>query len=834
MASSSAPYLKTTTIPNPIHPFVPEEFIEPKTLNPEVAAVPEENGDLHLFDETTRWHIANSGSTQVSPFSMNWNQHREIYSALSVFKKYAANVALSSCRVDEIARDPGLVQIIQHFGSSKLVTAIEGISERLCNFMQKSLTTDELLNGMNHIFEQGFRQLKLYYIFTGLETEEDIAEFLKFVQSVDDLRNKHEAFTLSIRFSFTSLLSTIGTPLQYHGSQVSKSLRRRNPIIYQIRRIVTRFGFTFRLSSPIASTDYNQLIEFADRRAAPLIEHIGLNGVNTEDRLRILFTRFVEEIDKPTYDALSYFEKSTMRVGEELKRYQTDVVDKLNFSRLYELINEYHDHPDHPVISSEELQAKVEALHGQPTPEWLLEVLFVNRREKLRDTHILITRSNPTDLLHTYPNGRRVMAMIEDFRLGQSGVDRVKNWLPQVTNGFSFEDVTQHKLPTQIFPSTHIQFHRNQIAQMSHWKQYTGNRAFLFSSYCFSAGLSSCVSCGTCETKEEVQEVSSRKKISERGHSHMHLIKDVDRAMVVNQKILVEVEIEPGKFGAVKPEWLTVVVLRALMRTFRADPLFMTGVLPEKTVNSRKFYEVKQDEFKSPLSGTFLLEVPFNRHFSWGVADIEHARREINKHTTPGWKIRSLHRKASDFVLRNHIDLALVKYTFNYNKVKGLTFKFLQGCLKRFKDPRAKVTYKQQVVTGRFSTAVEARDFDKANVIKMELRPARDREALELWVLAKVSGVQPLIFLAGLMGSKGDAEKARGYSSIVGTEVSIHGFYRLPKQLSATQSIFDEGICPVCKGPKFYNSLTGELFGVEPHEQTEDNVCQNCFMEVGR
>jgi hypothetical protein len=424
----------------------------------------------------------------MSPFSFNWNQHSRIYSIIGAFKKYTPHVVLSSCRVDAIARDPGLVELINEFGSTNLTVAVEGVSPRICNFLQKSLMDEELYVGMDKIIQQNFKSVKMYYIFTGLEGEQDVYDFERHLQKIDELRRLHNKPTFEMRFSFTPLLSTLGTPLQYHGSKVQRSLKMGNNALHKIKHLATRYGFGVRLSTSIASSDFSQITELGDRRSMGVLEYAALNGVYNQPRLSIQFYDGEVECSKAEYDKLGSRERLTLN-GKFYKI--TGGSDRVTINKLYAMVNAMSLFPD---ISINQLNDILFEHEGKEIPQVLLDAFPSGRRKSLVGKKIKIGEQEGDHFYHTYPhsdpdgNPKRQYHMIVNVTVDDISIDGVKDLIPIFTNGQTFNDIIEDKDALYIFPSSHIRFHKNRHIGQD-FRQYVANRAFIFDSYCFGDAL---------------------------------------------------------------------------------------------------------------------------------------------------------------------------------------------------------------------------------------------------------------------------------------------------------------------------------------------------------
>lgn len=831
--------LGTQVIPFDVERYDPDKFQTVTRDQISIVKKPDEVPPLHLAHEMVKYHIMNSGSYSLSPFSFNWNQHSQIYTIISIFKKFSNSIVLSSCRVDAIARDPGLAQLINQFGAQNLTVAVEGISEKVCNFLQKSLMPEEFYVGMNTIIHQNFASVKMYYIYTGLEGEEDIEEFEGHLRRIDEIRRKAGKPTFEMRMSFTPLLSTLGTPLQYHGSKVSRSLKTGSVALFKIKHICARYGFGIRLSSSIASSDFAQTVEFLDRRGQPLLEYLSLNGAFAFPKLNLLFYRDAEEISKEVHDRLVAANRT--KIGD--KYYRVKPIDRITVNKLYALVNAESLFPEHSIYA---LIESLRKLHGQEVPAEILKAFPKRRREHLIGTFVKVAEDEGEDFVTDFGNGKKAYHMLINVTVNDIAADIIKSWIPLFTNGVTFNDVTDDKDALYIFPSMHIKFHRNRHIGQD-FKQYVANRAYIFDSYCFNDALSKCVNCGACDTVAEVKHVTTT-PYKETGENSMHKLLAVQRDNEIFQKLLIEVRIKPGPYAALQPRWLRFAITRAILKASNGE--LVEPNVQERFSHSRQFYRIHQDSFKSILSGSFIAELSFNSLVNIDEAYLKRLQDNVNKYVTEGWYVSNISRKSKDFLIKNSMQYAMTTYRFDSRKVNGIDLDLLKKQIDVFFNSNAVITYKSQQQSGRDTTRVVAKDFDKAKVLYMSAGIGRNRYETVLKVISKVEDNHPLIFLAGMLGATPDGKgKPKSYTALYGTEVSIDGFY----QYSSTHggsNLFDlfsdetdgshehSTACPKCGDPKLINITTGLPFGEAEYEQDPiimqkyGKVCQSCFAEM--
>jgi hypothetical protein len=365
--------------------------------------------------------------------------------------------------VDAIARDPGLVELISYFGSTSIVCAVEGISSRICDFLQKSLLPEELYVGVDNIIQQPFKGIKFYYILTGTETEEDVAEFEVFLEKIDELRRYHGKPDFQIRFSFTPLISTLQTPTQYQESKISSSIRFGSRILHKIKNLCTRYGFAVRLSSSPNTSDFTQFCEMTDRRAGSLFSYASINGI-------------------------SRWPSFSINVGDPEDGHK---ISNLQFKKVYNILNEPLLFPE---WSAERLVKVLKDGDGKPFPQELLDGFTQERVAVtlLKDDGTPRTLHVVTGLAdHHYwttESGKSYNHMAINLKVDAPTMDHIKDLLPIFTNGQTFEDIVAEKSALHIFPSTHIRTHENRSIGAD-FKSYSESILALFNSYCHGEAL---------------------------------------------------------------------------------------------------------------------------------------------------------------------------------------------------------------------------------------------------------------------------------------------------------------------------------------------------------
>lgn len=144
--------------------------------------------------------------------AFNLNTYASLQPLVEQCVRLFDRVAFKSQRADGVAAQPAIIALERAAGKQSFTLGIEGISGRMRAFLNKSLSDADLMSAVQTVLQQRVREMKLFYILTGHETAEDLAEFNAFCErvqaSVTALRS-----TTRIIFSIGRLVRMPNTPL---------------------------------------------------------------------------------------------------------------------------------------------------------------------------------------------------------------------------------------------------------------------------------------------------------------------------------------------------------------------------------------------------------------------------------------------------------------------------------------------------------------------------------------------------------------------------------------------------------------------------------------------
>jgi len=210
------------------------------------------------------------GVEAVDVFSYNFNTYEQILTLLLELNRRFDRVNIQSQRVDLLAVMPSLIAAEVAADKRSYALGIEGISRRMRAFLHKSLGDHEIDVVMSRLMQERIREIKLFYILTGYESEADLNEFHEFVLELKELRRQHNR-SLRVVFSFGLLVRMPFTPLSYDRLFLDQESWRQT--IGPAKSSVETNGFEFRLATPWADYAVSQVLARGGRWLfEPLVE----------------------------------------------------------------------------------------------------------------------------------------------------------------------------------------------------------------------------------------------------------------------------------------------------------------------------------------------------------------------------------------------------------------------------------------------------------------------------------------------------------------------------------------------------------------------------------
>jgi len=185
------------------------------------------------------------GNEELNVYSFNFNTHQDVLDMILALQGLFERVSFKSQRLDILRHTAGLLEAEVEADKREFTLGIEGISERLRAWLCKSLETEDVYALLRRLLALKVRRVKLFYVLTGYETEEDFEEFRRFLRWLRETRNAQDR-RVRVVFSFGLLVRQPSTPLRYDRLMLDEQAWR--PVIGLAKSACETNGFEFRLA----------------------------------------------------------------------------------------------------------------------------------------------------------------------------------------------------------------------------------------------------------------------------------------------------------------------------------------------------------------------------------------------------------------------------------------------------------------------------------------------------------------------------------------------------------------------------------------------------------
>ncbi len=187
-----------------------------------------------------------SGAIDLEIYSFNFNTHSRIFDLVYELNRIFRRVSFMSQRLDILADTRGLIETELAGGKRSFTLGIEGISERMRAFYRKGLSNRQIELCLQKTIQPGIKELKLFFIISGMETPADIAEFSALM---GDIKRRKDAQSPSTRILASAgfLVRLPFTPLQFAPLEFDSP--KLNRLGFLLREACELAGLEFRLAS---------------------------------------------------------------------------------------------------------------------------------------------------------------------------------------------------------------------------------------------------------------------------------------------------------------------------------------------------------------------------------------------------------------------------------------------------------------------------------------------------------------------------------------------------------------------------------------------------------
>jgi len=182
----------------------------------------------------------NTGHSEIALASLSSSDYPDFPHLLERVNKFAeprsVSISLPSLRVgDQLRLLPSLVARVRKSG---LTVAPEAASERLRRVINKDVSDEELFDGVQAAYREGWQLVKLYFM-VGLptETEEDVRGIVALAENVSKLRRKLGKGPGRVNVTIAPFVPRPHTPFQWEAMAPLDELRRARKTILETARM---------------------------------------------------------------------------------------------------------------------------------------------------------------------------------------------------------------------------------------------------------------------------------------------------------------------------------------------------------------------------------------------------------------------------------------------------------------------------------------------------------------------------------------------------------------------------------------------------------------------
>lgn len=210
-----------------------------------------------------------TGSDTLEITSFNFNTHHDVVRLMGGLNKFFFRVNFMSQRADILAAHPELLPFEVAGDKRQFTIGVEGISERMRAYFHKNLDRQTFLKVLDQMLSQNIREVKLFFILSGLEEDEDVADFQRLLESIKKVREKRNR-GIRILCSFGLLVRMPFTPLRYAPLLLREELWE--PVVEKVKRATEQGGYEFRLTYPYKEYFLSQALVMTNQHVAPALE----------------------------------------------------------------------------------------------------------------------------------------------------------------------------------------------------------------------------------------------------------------------------------------------------------------------------------------------------------------------------------------------------------------------------------------------------------------------------------------------------------------------------------------------------------------------------------
>ncbi|MFA6844963.1 MAG: radical SAM protein [Sphaerochaetaceae bacterium] len=217
-----------------------------------------------------------TGADTLEITAFNFNTHTEVVRLIKELNRLFFRVNFMSQRADILARNPSLVHYEVSSDKRQYTIGVEGISQKMRSYFHKDLDKATLLHVIKLLLAEQIREIKLFFILSGLETDNDILDFKGLLDSIEKMKIQSNR-GVRILCSFGLLVRMPFTPLRYERLLLTE--QEWEDVVSKVRQTVQSSGYEFRLTYPYEEYFLSQALVMTNQFIAPTLEKMARKGL---------------------------------------------------------------------------------------------------------------------------------------------------------------------------------------------------------------------------------------------------------------------------------------------------------------------------------------------------------------------------------------------------------------------------------------------------------------------------------------------------------------------------------------------------------------------------
>lgn len=222
-----------------------------------------------------------TGAEAIDVVSFNFNTHRELPALMAGLSNLFPHSHFMSQRLDILLSTKHLLENELALGKRSFTLGVEGISQRMRDYFEKGIDAPSLRAMCQKLIAARVKEIKFFYILSGLEEQSDLDEFAAFLDFLGQAARAQGGVRLV--FSFGALMRMPFTPLQFGALELSRG--RFEPLLRACRESAAAAGAECREAFRYDEYLVGQLLVLGGSEATALAGDLARAEVDYQDGL---------------------------------------------------------------------------------------------------------------------------------------------------------------------------------------------------------------------------------------------------------------------------------------------------------------------------------------------------------------------------------------------------------------------------------------------------------------------------------------------------------------------------------------------------------------------